>query len=462
MKDYNFLSGVLKYPTEGDGDDNSFGIIDLDQILNTGTGSNRTVIPPVQTEAEKAAAIEAARLADEEKKKKELETQQNQNNSNDEDELDTLALIQGLSSDNLNAEQKELKNDILTKFKGVSIDANGNVLDKNGNVVANFSKVDEYLNAEPLYDDKGNQVDDKGKVVKTKAQVEFEKSAIAGVIADLPYELVDDNGKPIVYDDTLDGWKKLAKDLGKIEAEERYRGLLESNPELTEIAKHILSGGKIEDFNKPVDYSKIDTKKLGVNDKLDLIKRSFIASGVDSDSAADMIDLIKEKGDAEIDKRLTKAISTLDNNQKQIQAERDAAYQKSVEEENNKVIQYWTGVKQVVDKGKLGNVEIPKEDQEAFFRYLSTPVDEDGNSQETIDNMKQGLEADLMMRYYRYKGYDLKKIVNREVNRERVLTLRERINKARKSNSSDSNSDSSNRTRTGNPGDVSLDVLLGN
>ena len=198
-----------------------------------------------------------------------------------------------------------------------------------------------------------------------------------------------------------------------------------------------------------------------VNDKLDLIKRSFIASGVDSDSAADMIDLIKEKGDAEIDKRLGKAINTLDSNQKEIQAERDAMYQRTIQEENNRVIQYWTGVKQVVDKGKLGEVEIPKEDQEAFFKYLSTPVDEDGNSQETIDNQRQGLEADLMMRYYRYKGYDLKKIVNREINKDKVLTLRERINKARKSNSSD-NSSSSSKTRTGNPGDVSLDELLGN
>ena len=460
MKDYKFLNGILKYPTEGDGDDDLFNI-DLDQVLNTGVGSDykKVVIEP--TETEKAAAeAEKIRLAEEEKKKKELENQNN-NQNQDDDELDTLSLIQGLGSNNLNAEQKELKNDILTKFKGVGIDANGNVVDKNNNVVANFSKVEEYLNAEPTYDDKGNQVDDKGKVVKTKAQVEFEKSAIAGVIADLPYELQDDNGKPIIYDDTLEGWKKLAKDIGRVEAEIQYQSLLESNPELTEIAKHILSGGKIEDFNKPVDYSKIDTKKLGVNDKLDLIKRSFIASGVDLDSAADMIDLIKEKGDAEIDKRLGKAISTLDNNQKEIQAERDAAYQRVIQEENNRVIQYWTGVKQVVDKGKLGEVEIPKEDQEAFFKYLSTPVDEDGNSQETLDNMKQGLEADLMMRYYRYKGYDLKKIVNREINKNNVLTLRERINKARKSNSSD-NSSSSSKARTGNPGDISLDELLGN
>lgn len=448
MKDYKFLNGILKYPTEGEDDDGLFNI-DLDQVLNTGVGSDyKKVVTEPKAEESK---VEVPK--DEPKKVEPI--------VEDDDELDTLSLIQGLSADNLNADQKELKNDILTKFKGVGIDANGNVIDKNGNVVANFSKVDEYLNADPLYDDKGNQIDDKGKVVKTKAQVEFEKSAIAGVIADLPYELTDDNGKPIEYDDTLDGWKKLAKDLGRIEAETQYQSLLESNPELTEIAKHILSGGKIEDFNKPIDYSKIDTKKLGVNDKLDLIKRSFIASGVDSDSAADMIDLIKEKGDAEIDKRLGKAINTLDSNQKEIQAERDAMYQRTIQEENNRVIQYWTGVKQVVDKGKLGEVEIPKEDQEAFFKYLSTPVDEDGNSQETIDNQRQGLEADLMMRYYRYKGYDLKKIVNREINKDKVLTLRERINKARKSNSSD-NSSSSNKTRTGDPGDVSLDELLGN
>jgi hypothetical protein len=459
MRDYKFLNGILKYPTEGE-DDDLFNI-DLDQVLNTGVGSDYKKVDnqPTDDEKKKAEEVAAIKLAEEEKKKKELENQNN--NQNQDDDLDTLTLIQGLSSDTLDADQKELKNDILTKFKGVGIDANGNVIDKNNNVVANFSKVEEYLNADPLYDDKGNQIDEKGKVVKTKAQVEFEKSAIAGVIAELPYELKDDKGNPIIYDDTLEGWKKLGKDIGRIEAETQYQSLLESNPELTEIAKHILSGGKIEDFNKPIDYSKIETKKLSTNDKLDLIKRSFVASGVDSDSAADMMDLIKEKGEAEIDKRLSKAISTLDNNQKEIQAERDAAYQRTIQEENNRVIKYWTGVKQVVDKGTLGNVEIPKEDQEAFFKYLSTPVDEEGNSQETLDNMKQGLESDLMMRYYRYKGYNLEKIVNREKNRDKVLTLREKINKARKSNSSDRTNTSSS-SRSGNPGDVSLDELLGN
>jgi len=452
MKDCNFLERVLPYPTEGEDDMN---LIDLDLILNSGVGNDYTPIDNGgETGGQKVDKIvekaEATILAN---SKKEVEERE----EGDEGNEDNLTLLQGLNSDTLSIDQKELRDEILTKFNGFSIDENGNILDKDGKVIADFDKVDKFINAEPIFDSKGNQIDEEGKVLRTKAQVEFSKSAIAGVISNLPYKLEDEKGNPIIYDDTLEGYTKLAKDIGRIEAVNQYESLIASNPELTEVAKHLLSGGKLDDFKNPVDYTKIDTKKLTANDKLELIKKSFITSGVDSDSASDMIDLIKEKGDTEIDKRLGKAIGILDNNQKLIQEERDIAYQNSIKEENDNIIRYWGQVKQVIDKGKFGNIDIPKDDQVAFFKYLSTPVDDEGNSQETLDNNKQGLESELMMRYYRYKGYNLEKIINKEKNKDKVFTLRERINKSRKSNSSNTNTSTSKNI---NPGDVSLDVLL--
>ena len=56
----------------------------------------------------------------------------------------------------------------------------------------------------------------------------------------------------------LQGWKQLAQDIASIELEEFKNSFFESNPILREVSKHLLSGGKLEDFNNPVDYTKVD------------------------------------------------------------------------------------------------------------------------------------------------------------------------------------------------------------
>lgn len=445
-----FLEEILPYPTEGE-DDND--LIDLDTILNTNVGSDRNI--PDESEADKTARLakEATDAAALEAKKK--EEGEGEGEGEGDTDLSNLELLQGLNSDEVSDEQKDLKKEILDHFKGESIDAEGNILDKDGNIVAEFDKVDKFITDEPTFDKDGNQVDEEGKVIKTKSHVEFEKSAIGGVIAELPYELKDESGKPIVYEDTVEGYTKLAKDIANIELEGFKESFLESNPVLREVGKHLLAGGKLEDFNNPVDYTKIDTKKLSENDKLDLVRNSFMASGLDKERSDDLVDLIKQGG--KLDAEVTKAIGILDSSQKLQQKTRDTAYQKSIDDENTQVVQYWSGVKGTLDKGKLGGIDIPKTDQEAFFKYISTPVDTDGNSQETLDMNKEGLESDLMMRFYRYKKYNLGSIVTKELGKSKVNTLREKINKANKSKSSTS----SRKTSTSNvTGEVSLNDLL--
>lgn len=454
---YKILEGILPYPTEGDGDD----IIDLDLLLNTGVGADHNQLNNNEDEDKNKDKDKDKGTDDGTGGDNSSGTDgddSSNNDGDDSDEIDNLTLLQGLNADDLDDDQKAIKQEILNKFKGESFDANGNVVDKNGNIVAEFDKVDKFINAEPIFDDKGNQVDESGKIIKTASQVKFEQSAIGGVINELPYDLKDENGNPIEYPDTLEGYTKLAKDVAAIELENFKKSFFESNPTLREVAKHLLSGNELETFNNPVDYSKIDTKSLTADDKLELIKKSFIVSGVDKDTAADMVNLIKEKGGAAVEDKLSKALSTLDSNSKAQQKARDEAYQQSIKEENQKVVQYWGKVKQEIDTGKLGSIDIPKNEQEAFFKYISTPVNSDGDSQEILDQQKEGLNADLMMRYYRFKKYNVGNIVKSEVNKEKIKTLRDRINKAHKSKSSSS---SNNFKNTKGVGDVSLDELLG-
>lgn len=449
-ENYKFLEGILPYPTEGEDD------IDLDKLLSTGVGADR--VSPDESEADKAIRL-AAEAADkggaETEEEKAARIAQEAIDTKGGDEEDNLTLLQGLTADELSDDAKALKKEVLDHFKGEGIDRDGNIIDKDGNIVAEFDKVTKFMDDEPVFDDKGNQVDAEGKIVRTVAQVKFDDSAISGVIADLPYDLNDEDGNPIIYEDTLEGYSKLAKDIGKIEAASQYQELLNSDPELVEIAKHKAAGGTLKTFNAPVDYTKVDIKTLTDVEKTNLVTDSLIASGLDKDRASDIVELYKTNG--KLDAEVTKAVSILDQTQKSQQQARDKAYQDSIQAENDRVIAHWGSVKQEIDKGKLGKVDVPKGEQEAFFKYLSTPVNDKGQSQEELDNEAQGLNTDLMMRYYRFKGFNLDKIIKSEVNKSRVSTLKERINKARKSNS---HSTSSSSKKQEYDGDISLEQLL--
>ena len=125
MNNGKFLEELLPYST---GDDDNVIDIDIDTLLQTGVGSDYKPInqnPPQETEAEKQA-----RLAREEEEKK--KTQNQNQNQNQDDDVDNPTLLQNLNNETLTEDEKSLKKEILDKFKGVSIDKNGNILDKDG------------------------------------------------------------------------------------------------------------------------------------------------------------------------------------------------------------------------------------------------------------------------------------------------------------------------------------------
>lgn len=360
-----------------------------------------------------------------------------------------------LNNDNLSTEDLATKKDILNKYKGTSFDTDGNILDANGEIVASLDEVQNYIDSDNItLDEAGNQVDESGNIVKTKQELDLENSVVNNLHKNLEVEFLNDEGQPKVYSDDDAGFMELANDLAKYRLEEYKENFFNSNPELTEIAKHILSGGKVEDFQSSIDYLTIDTKKLSDTQKLDYIKKSLVASGMDEERAEKYVSLTKAAN--EIDKELPVALKALNKIEEQKKAERDAQFQAKVEEDNRRMREYWTNVHTVVSSGRIGNINIAENERQAFFDYISKPVNNSQQSQEMLDSANEDIDTKLLISYMRYKKFNFGTLVQQLAKQERVQSLRERLNKFKNSNASIKDDNKGQETYKG---DITIDML---
>lgn len=414
--------------------------IDLDLVVGSGVGSDRTMPENIDSPNNDSNG-------------------DNDNNDNSPDHSNTGEELKdylvNLNNDNLSTEDLATKKDILNKYKGTSFDADGNILDANGEIVASLDEIQDYINSDNVtLDEAGNQVDESGNIVKTKQELDLENSVVNNLHRNLEVEFLNDEGKPKVYTDDDAGFMELANDLAKYRLEEYKENFFNFNPELTEIAKHILSGGRVEDFQSSIDYLTIDTKKLSDTQKLDYIKKSLVASGMDEERAEKYVSLTKAAN--EIDKELPVALKALNKIEEQKKADRDDQFQAKIEEDNKRMREYWTNVYTVVNNGRIGNINIADNERQAFFDYVSKPINNSQQSQEMLDSANENIDTKLLISYMRYKKFNFGTLVQQLAKQERVQSLRERLNKFKNSNASIKGDNHGQETYKG---DITIDML---
>jgi len=397
--------------------------ISLDNVLNTGTDGNRA---PIQSVA--AVVKDGSDLS--------KDTPPADTSSADVTQANTDNL-KGLFSSfvdesKLDDTNKTIRQGLLEKHKGTSFDSNGNILDAEGKAIVNFEDLLKYATEEDALtlDAEGNQIDGEGKVIKTKVELAVENTTVNKLHADSDYEFVDEKGNTKIYTDDDAGIAEFTNDVVAEKFNEWKSAFFGQQPELAEIAKHILAGGQLKDFNSAVDYSKVDTKNLSKEEKISYIRRSFEVKGLEKDRIDGLMQLFIDSNS--IDSELARALPSLQAHEASIAQQRNDNYVKSVEDKNNEIQAYWDEVNSIVVKGQLGTIAIPNEDKEAFYDYLSSAVDNSGNSKEMLDRKKETKEQQLTFAYLRFKGYDLSKLVDSKVKSQKVQSLKELIKQSAK------------------------------
>ena len=342
---------------------------------------------------------------------------------------EVLSLLTGDIS-SLSADDAAFRSNLLTTFGGTSTDVNGNLLNAKGQIVLSYQDLNKYVDTgEMNKDSNGNVINALGEVITTSNQLTNNPldTTVEAIAEEYGFQFLDEEGKPKVYGNDDNGRKQFAEDIISNTSVVAVSSFLDSEPELKDIFYYLKNGGNIKDYaDREVNYADIDINDLSKEQKIAYVRQSFERQGLKNGSS--MLKLIENAGDDQITQSTAEALLTLSElTESQKEADK-AAYEAQLEKDNKKVIDYWNNVESVIKQGKLKDLTIADDKRADFFKYIATPINAKGDTQERLDADKEDVEFNLLVSYLRFNKYDLSKLVNDRAGLSRLDKFKGRFN----------------------------------
>lgn len=306
----------------------------------------------------------------------------------------------------------------------------------------NVDGVDYTIDAE------GNAIAADGTVFRTAtelaeliAQNGSEPSVLNQLQTRFGSDFKDENGNPIVFDDNEEGIAAYVETVVQSRVKEAQtaaiNNLFETYPQVEQVINHLKLNGTLDDFVEIPDRSQITVSKNNEEQQATFIREEWKLSGKKGD-VNKFIDYCKNAGilyDTAVEsKEAVDSIyeSRLAEQKAQVEAKEAAA---AAEEKA-----YWDNVEKTISKGELLGYSIPEQIQcnkdgkkvmlsrKDFLKYVSTPVDSEGNTAYMLDEAKVDSDArmqdDLLKAFLRFTGGDYASLVGMAVNKQKVLSIR--------------------------------------
>lgn len=306
----------------------------------------------------------------------------------------------------------------------------------------NVDGVDYTIDAE------GNAIAADGTVFRTAtelaeliAQNGSELSVLNQLQTRFGSDFKDENGNPIVFDDNEEGIAAYVETVVQSRVKEAQtaaiNNLFETYPQVEQVINHLKLNGTLDNFVEIPDRSQITVSKDNEEQQAAFIREEWKLSGKKGD-VNKFIDYCKNAGilyDTAVEsKEAVDSIyeSRLAEQKAQVEAKEAAA---AAEEKA-----YWDNVEKTISKGELLGYSIPEQIQcnkdgkkvmlsrRDFLKYVSTPVDSEGNTAYMLDEAKVDSDArmqdDLLKAFLRFTGGDYASLVGMAVNKQKVLSIR--------------------------------------
>lgn len=304
-----------------------------------------------------------------------------------------------------------------------TVDKDGNVVDSNGNIFKEASQVSEWM--------------------KEFENVEENTSDISidSIKAAIGIEITDDNDKPIVFDNTIEGIKSYVDSVIETSKQEHYDTAINTLYQKYPIVKDVINyyvanGNSLEGFGQVPDRSGIEIDENNEAQQEQIIRTAWSERKQRGDVNS-YINYLKSSGTL-----LATAKEELDGLK-----EADAQYKRDIEakaaaEEKEKVEtleRYWNGVHDIVKSRKIAGYQIPESivitrngqklsvTPEDFFNYIYR-VDKEGKSAyerdleaETPDVRR---DDEILRAYLKYVGGNYSNLVDMAINEKNVATLK--------------------------------------
>lgn len=294
----------------------------------------------------------------------------------------------------------------------------------------------------------GDAVGEDGQVFRTRAelaqliasQAQQEPSVLETLQSKFGSEFTDENGNPIVFEDSIEGLNSYVETVVRAKQEEAQQAALNSlfatYPQVEQALNYVKLNGSLEGFNEiPTERPALDknneeqlasvireewklqNKRGDVNKFIDYCK----SAGTLYETAIESDKVVGEINEAKLAETRAKVEAAE-------QAEREATEA------------YWKKVDETLAKGDLMGYAIPEQIQcnregkkvmlskADFMKYISVPVDESGNTAYMLDEAKVApeiaMQDDLLRAYLKFTGGNYSSLVGMAANKEQVLKLR--------------------------------------
>lgn len=297
-------------------------------------------------------------------------------------------------------------------------------------------------------DANGNAVDADGTVFRTAAELaeliaqnDSEPSVLDQLQTRFGSDFKDEDGNPIVFDNNAEGIAAYVDTVVQSKIAEAQtaalNNLFETYPQVEQVINHLKLNGTLEDFVEIPDRSSITVSKDNEEQQATFIREEWKLSGKKGD-VNKFIDYCKNAGilyDTAVEsKEAVDSIyeSRLAEQKAQVEAKEAAA---AAEEKA-----YWDNVEKTISKGELLGYSIPEQIQcnkdgkkvmlsrKDFLKYVSTPVDSEGNTAYMLDEAKVDSNArmqdDLLKAFLKFTGGNYASLVGMAVNKHKVLSVR--------------------------------------
>lgn len=304
-----------------------------------------------------------------------------------------------------------------------TVDKDGNVVDSNGNIFKEASQVSEWM--------------------KEFENVEENISDISidSIKAAVGIEITDDNDKPLVFDNTVEGIKSYVDSVIETSKQEHYDTAINTLYQKYPIVKDVINyyvanGNSLEGFGQVPDRSGIEIDENNEAQQEQIIRTAWSERKQRGDVNS-YINYLKSSGTL-----LATAKEELDGLK-----EADAQYKRDIEakaaaEEKEKIEtleRYWNGVHDIIKSRKIAGYQIPESivitrdgqklsvTPEDFFNYIYR-VDKEGKSAyerdleaETPDVRR---DDEILRAYLKYVGGNYSNLVDMAINEKNVATLK--------------------------------------
>ena len=337
------------------------------------------------------------------------------------------------NEENTNEENKENPNEedikleegntVTVEDKTYTVDKDGNLVDDKGNIFKKAEEVKDWLKEFSVDETKDDEIN------------------LDNIQKALDYEVTDEDGNPITYENNIDGVKAYINDVIETSKLEHYETaintLYQKYPILQEVLNYyIANGNSLEGFTETPDRSNITIDDTNEEQQIEIIKTLWKEQGIKGD-VTQYINYLKNA--SILTSTAKEALDTL----KSIDAENKKAYEEEAErrkqESYEAEVEHWTNIKNIIDSKEIAGYKIPdsitisKNGQKIsvtpndFFNYIYRVDNENKSAYQRdleAEEPSKRLNDEILRAYLKFTGGSYADLVNMAINQEKVNNLK--------------------------------------